>query len=84
MFLKRDSGGDLIIAARHPRWSLTWAWILTWRRKRPGSGERRWLFAAIRTNRFERDKPRRGLYGTLFLGPLRFERQPTMKLTHNA
>ena len=71
MFLKRDSSGNLIIASRHPRWSLTWSWVLTWM-KQPSEK----LFWAVRTN------PRStGLYGQVRIGRLHFERQATMPLS---
>lgn len=68
--MHRDSGGNLIIASHHPKWSLTWSWILSWSVHGGGS-----FFWAYRTYRY---KP--GLYGAVCIGRLRFERQPTMPL----
>ena len=69
-FFERDSGGGLIIASRHPKWSLTWAWILSWRERRGA----RFIYWH-RTYRY-----RRGLYGFAAIGRVRFERQPTMRI----
>lgn len=65
----RDSGGSLILASRHPTWSLTWSWLILWGPPRPGR-----FFFCWRTYRYVR-----GLYGVICLGRLRFERQPTMR-----
>jgi hypothetical protein len=70
MFFKRDSGSGLIIAAHHPKWSLTWSWILSWNDR---GGSR--FFWAFRTYKYKR-----GLYGSIGLGRLYFTRQPTMPL----
>lgn len=67
-FLKRDTGGNLIIAAHHPKWSLTWAWVVSWSAKSEGR-----FFYAYRANRYAP-----GLYGVVKIGRLRIERQPTM------
>jgi hypothetical protein len=74
-FMHRDSGGNLILAAHHPKWSLTWSWILLWSRCKGGR-----FFLAYRTNRYTP-----GLYGFVAIGRLRFVRQPTMPLepTHD-
>jgi lipoate-protein ligase A len=70
MFMRRDSGGSLILASYHPKWSLTWSWILSVSKHSGG----KFLFA-YRTYKW---KPRGGLYGTIAIGRLRFTRQPTM------
>ena len=69
MFMRRDSGGNLIIASRHPKWSLTWSWILSWSIHKGGK-----FFFTSRTYKY-----RPGLYGQIRIGRLRFERQPTMR-----
>ena len=69
MLFKRDSAGDLIIASRHPKWSITWAWVLRWRAVHAGR-----FFYWLRTYRY-----RKGVYGRISLWRLSFERQPTMR-----
>jgi hypothetical protein len=69
MFMKRDSGGNLIIASRHPKWSLTWSWVLSWSVHKGGK-----FFFTSRTYKY-----RPGLHGQIRLGRLHFERQPTMR-----
>jgi hypothetical protein len=70
MIFRRDSVGGLILAAHHPKWSLTWSWVLSLN-KRGGSR----FFWAYKTHKY-----RRGLYGEIGLGRLYFARQPTMPL----
>lgn len=62
--------GCLVIAACHPKWSVTWAWALHWEERNP---YRQWYWF-VRTN-----KKRAGLYGIAQIGRLRFERQPTVR-----
>lgn len=69
MFMRRDSGGNLIIASHHPKWSLTWSWVLSWSVHKGGK-----FFFTSRTYKY-----RPGLYGQIRLGRLHFERQPTMR-----
>lgn len=69
MFCKRDSGGNLIVAWHHPRWSLTWSWGLRWNKRSGGQ-----FIYGFRTYRD------RGWYGRIGVGRLTFERQPTMRL----
>jgi len=70
----RDSGGNLILASHHPKWSLTWSWALCWNRR--GGGR---FFYGYRTYRY-----RRGLYGRVCIGRLSLERQPTTPLENRA
>lgn len=72
--MHRDSAGGLILASHHPKWSLTWSWILRWSRHPAGK-----FFFAHRTYRY-----RPGLYGFVAIGRLVFERQPTMPLNPGA
>lgn len=72
-FFHKGSGGDVIIASHHPKWSLTWSWILTWSRHLPPYNRFRWY--AHRTYRY-----RKGVYGFIEFWRFRFERQPTMRL----
>ena len=69
MFMRRDSGGNLIIAPHHPKWSLTWSWVLSWSVHKGGK-----FFFTTRTRTY---LP--GLYGQIRIGRLHFERQPTMR-----
>lgn len=40
-FLSRDSGGDLMLAAYHPRRSLTWHWSVSLRKRQAATS--RWV-----------------------------------------
>ena len=64
----RDTSGGLILASRHPKWSLTWAWVLRFSK----GGKSVYLFRTY--------KYKSGIYGRISVFGLSLERQPTMDM----